>query len=167
MAINPAIYSSSRDDWETPENVFDELNKEFNFQLDAAADKKNRLCEVYFDKRLEGALSDKSDWSNKGKISSVFVNPPYSMMREFVKKGYEESLSKKITVVMLIASRTDTKVFHDYVMKAKEIRFIKGRLKFCLNSIPSKNAASFPSAVVIFDGKKHRVPKIRTWIIKK
>lgn len=49
---------------------------------------------------------------------------------------------------MLLPARTDTKWFHDYIYKKKnvEIRFVKGRLKFggC------KNSAPFPSMVVIF-----------------
>ena len=48
---------------------------------------------------------------------------------------------------MLIPARTDTSYFHDYIYgKAKEIRFIRGRLKFG----ECKNAAPFPSMVVIF-----------------
>lgn len=50
---------------------------------------------------------------------------------------------------MLIPSRTDTKWWHEYVMKAKEIRFIKGRLKFSGH----KNSAPFPSCIVIFDNR--------------
>ena len=76
---------------------------------------------------------------------SNFCNPPYSDLKTWLKKGYEESLKGK-TVVFLIPSRTDTIAWHDYVMKAKEIRFIKGRLKFG----GSKNSAPFPSALVIF-----------------
>lgn len=50
-------------------------------------------------------------------------------------------------VVMLIPARTDTKWFHQYIYgKAKEIRFVKGRLKFG----GSKDAAPFPSMVVVF-----------------
>jgi len=48
---------------------------------------------------------------------------------------------------MLIPSRTDTKYWHDYIMKADEIRFIKGRLKFG----NAKNSAPFPSCVVVFN----------------
>jgi len=76
---------------------------------------------------------------------SVFVNPPYG--REIVpwlKKAYEESLKGK-TVVCLIPSRTDTRWWHEYVMKGK-IWFLKGRLKFG----GSKQGAPFPSAVVVF-----------------
>jgi site-specific DNA-methyltransferase (adenine-specific) len=77
---------------------------------------------------------------------SNFVNPPYGReLKYWIKKGYEESL-KGNKVVMLIASRTDTNYWHEYVMKAKEIRFIKGRLKFG----DAKNSAPFPSCIVIF-----------------
>ena len=50
--------------------------------------------------------------------------------------------------VLLVPSRTDTKWWHDYIMKAEEIKFIKGRLKIG----DSKNSAPFPSAIVIFKG---------------
>ncbi len=54
------------------------------------------------------------------------------------------------TVVFLIPSRTDTRWWHDYVMQADEIRFLRGRLKFG----EAKNSAPFPSAVAIFRGGK-------------
>jgi site-specific DNA-methyltransferase (adenine-specific) len=77
---------------------------------------------------------------------SNFVNPPYGRkIGKWLKKGFEESKKGRV-VVFLIPSRTDTKWWHDYVMKAKEIRFIKGRLKFK----GATNSAPFPSAVVIF-----------------
>lgn len=48
---------------------------------------------------------------------------------------------------MLIPARTDTKYFHEYIYhNTKEIRFIKGRLKFG----NAKNSAPFPSMVVVF-----------------
>lgn len=78
----------------------------------------------------------------------VFCNPPYGKeIGKWVKKAYEESKKNDTTVVMLIPARTDTAYFHDYIYhKAKEIRFVKGRLKFG----QSKNAAPFPSMVVVF-----------------
>lgn len=54
---------------------------------------------------------------------------------------------------MLIPARTDTKAFHEYILgKAQEIRFIKGRLKFEIDRKASKEAAPFPSMIVIFRG---------------
>jgi site-specific DNA-methyltransferase (adenine-specific) len=67
-----------------------------------------------------------------------------------VKKSYEESTQNNTTVVMLIPSRTDTKYWHDYVMQANAIYFIKGRLKFT-NGNDKQNSAPFPSALVVFD----------------
>lgn len=51
-----------------------------------------------------------------------------------------------MTVVALLPARTDTRWWHDCVMKAKEIRFIKGRLRFDGH----KHNAPFPSAVVVW-----------------
>lgn len=76
----------------------------------------------------------------------VFCNPPYSKIKDWVKKCYEESLKPGTLVAMLIPARTDTKWFHDYILHRSEVRFIKGRLKFG----NSKNSAPFPSMIVIF-----------------
>jgi len=64
---------------------------------------------------------------------------------QWIQKAYE-SAQAGATIVMLIPSRTDTRWWHDYVMKASEIRFIRGRLKFG----DAKGNAPFPSAVVVF-----------------
>lgn len=64
-------------------------------------------------------------------------------------KGYEKAQKGK-TVVFLIPSRTDTLYWHSYIMKANEIRFIKGRLHFD----DAEGAAPFPSAIVVFRGRR-------------
>ena len=59
-------------------------------------------------------------------------------------------MEKRKLCVFLVASRTDTQWFHNYALEyAKEIRFIKGRLKFD----EYKNSAPFPSCIIIFDGR--------------
>lgn len=52
--INEALYSSASVEWETPQEVFDALNSEFHFTLDAAATKENAKCERYFTKTENG-----------------------------------------------------------------------------------------------------------------
>ena len=78
----------------------------------------------------------------------MLCTPPYGReIYAWVKKCYEESKKPGTTVVMLISARTDTRYFHDFIYhKAKEIRFIRGRLKFG----NAKNSAPFPSMIVIF-----------------
>ena len=73
----------------------------------------------------------------------VFCNPPYGPgLAKWLERGLEANLA-----VFLIPARTDTRWFHDIVLpKAKEIRFIKGRLKFG----DAVNSAPFPSMIVVF-----------------
>jgi phage N-6-adenine-methyltransferase len=135
------MFSSETDMWATPQEFFTELDQEFNFTLDPCASPENAKCAKYFTVEDDGL---RQDWAGH----TVFCNPPYGrQIGKWVKKCYEESRKPGTTVVMLIPARTDTSYFHDYVYnKAREIRFIRGRLKFG----NSKNSAPFPSMVVIF-----------------
>ncbi len=128
--MNKVHFTSQRQNWKTPLKFYEELNKEFGFNYDPCP--SNYL--------LDGLLTP---WGTRS-----FCNPPYSKIKDWVKKAYEESLNGKL-VVMLIPSRTDTIWWHDYIMKADEIRFIKGRLKFDEH----KNSAPFPSAIIVFRSK--------------
>lgn len=69
-----------------------------------------------------------------------------------MRKGYEESQKPGTLVVMLIPARTDTSYFHDYIFngKADEVRFLRGRLKFTDEDGNAKDAAPFPSAVIVW-----------------
>lgn len=42
------LFSSKSDEWETPEAFFQELDKEFHFDLDACASDDNHKCDRYF-----------------------------------------------------------------------------------------------------------------------
>ncbi len=139
------MFSSKSNDWSTPQDFFDELNAEFGFTLDPCADEFNHKCNKYFTEGDDGLLQD---WG--GEI--VFCNPPYGKaIKDWVRKAYIEGCKPNTTVVLLIPARTDTAYFHDYIYhEAKEIRFIRGRLKFG----NSKNAAPFPSMVVVYRGPR-------------
>jgi phage N-6-adenine-methyltransferase len=137
------MFSSKTDEWETPQNLFEDLNKEFGFTLDVCATTENTKCFYFFNKSTNGLSID---WFSWGEV--CWMNPPYGReIGKWVKKAYEEN-QKGATVVCLLPARTDTKWFHEYCTKG-EIRFLKGRLKFggC------KNSAPFPSMIVIFRGE--------------
>ena len=46
--MNSVHFSTGKDDWGTPQDLFDALNKEFNFTLDPCADDKNHKCDKYY-----------------------------------------------------------------------------------------------------------------------
>jgi phage N-6-adenine-methyltransferase len=140
-ATQVTLFSSKSGEWSTPQDFFDKLNWRFGpFDLDPCANTHNTKCANFFTEMEDGLTKS---W----KGHTVFVNPPYGRgIDEWIKKGYEEAQDWDTKVVMLIPARTDTKYWHDYVMKAESVFFIKGRLKFG----DSTNCAPFPSAVVVF-----------------
>lgn len=141
------MFSSQTDLWSTPQDFFDKIDQEFNFQLDVCATDENAKCSSYFTKEND-SLS--KDWAG-----TCWMNPPYGRgIGKWVKKAYESSLSGS-TVVCLVPARTDTAWWHDYCMKG-EIRFIRGRLKFG----GGKTSAPFPSAVVVFRGIDAKTPSL-------
>lgn len=139
--ITEGFFTSNTDLWETPQSFFDELNKEFHFDLDPCALPTNAKCADYYTPDQNGLLQD---WGGR----RVFCNPPYGkQIALWVRKCYEESRKADTLVVMLIPARTDTSYFHDYIYHKAELRFIRGRLHFS----ESKHNAPFPSMVVIFN----------------
>jgi phage N-6-adenine-methyltransferase len=133
-------FSSKSNEWATPQDFFDELDKEFHFTLDPCATPENAKCKKYYTIKEDGL---KQDWQGE----TVFCNPPYGRkIKDWVKKCYEESQKPNTTVVMLIPARTDTNYFHEYIYGKAEIRFVKGRLRFG----DGKDRAPFPSMVVIY-----------------
>ena len=137
--MNEALLSTGKNDWETPIEFFNELNKEFNFTLDACANETNHKCKRYYTEKEDGLSKS---WEGE----TVYCNPPYSTKEQnkWVEKCYEES--KHAEIVMLLPARTDTERFHKYILPYAEIRFLKGRLKF----VGAKDPAPFPSMLVIF-----------------
>ena len=133
------MFSSKSNEWETPQDVFDLLNDEFHFTLDPCSTHLNAKCEKHFTIAEDGL---KQDWRGE----TVFCNPPYGRELPLWIENAAKSAGGGTTVVMLIPARTDTRAFHDYIYNKAEIRFIRGRLKFG----GSKNAAPFPSMIVIF-----------------
>ena len=132
-------FSSQKNDWGTPPDLFDKLNKEFQFDIDVCASPENAKCEKFWTKE-DDALSQ--TWTGY-----CYMNPPYGReIGKWIQKAYESARSGEATVVCLLPSRTDTKWWHKYIMKADTVRFIKGRLKFSGH----KNSAPFPSVIVIF-----------------
>ena len=48
------MMTSNTPEWETPQDLFDELDKEFNFQLDVCATKENAKVGRFYNKSEDG-----------------------------------------------------------------------------------------------------------------
>ncbi len=151
-------------EWETPQELFDELQDEFGlFDLDVCATHENTKALTYFTKEGEFLNASPSEPVRFNKDDGLtgrwgqrlcWMNPPYGReMPKWIAKAYEES-RKGATVVCLLPARTDTMAFHTYIWNRRlhkpwpnvEVRFLKGRLKFG----KARASAPFPSMIVIF-----------------
>lgn len=140
MSLSKVHFSSLSVEWSTPQGVFDELDSEFHFTLDPCSTHENAKCAKHFTIAEDGL---RQRWAPE----RVFMNPPYGReIGRWVAKAHAEWLAGAL-VVCLIPSRTDTSYWHDYVMRATEIRFLRGRLYFGEGGSP----APFPSCVVVFN----------------
>jgi phage N-6-adenine-methyltransferase len=143
----------SNDNWGTPQYIFDWLDDEFDFDLDAAANDNNHKCRWYFtleaNKKYFPNGSLDIPWRDAG--VTFWMNPPYSDPYPWVKKAYEES-QKGCTVVCLLPADTSTKWFHEWVIGKAEIRFIRGRIKFIdpETGKEAKNSPKFGCMVAIY-----------------
>jgi hypothetical protein len=127
--VKRTLFSSQHAEWPTPKAVYEQLDKEFHFDFDP--------CPLGGDR--DGLSTLFTSWAGK----RVFCNPPYGpQITKFLDRADEAELA-----VYLIPARTDTRWFHEKVLgKAREIRFIKGRLKFG-DAIYN---APFPSMIVVY-----------------
>ena len=133
------MFSSKNNEWGTPANFFNKLDVVYGFTLDPCATAQNTKCKNFYTVEDNGL---EQSWEGE----TVFVNPPYSNVKEWVAKSHRESLKPNTTIVMLIPSRTDTRWWHKHCMTAHQILFVKGRLRF----EGGEHSAPFPSAVIVF-----------------
>jgi len=126
--MNAVHFSHTHTHWSTPRDLYGALDLFFDFNDDP--------CPLHSE--VDGLTRP---WGTR-----TFLNPPYGReIKKWLQKALHESSCGK-TIVCLLPSRTDTQWWHEYVMRADEIMFLKGRLKFG-NSV---NSAPFPSVIVVF-----------------
>jgi len=155
------------DDWCTPDDLFQELHKEFHFNIDLCATTHNSkcmyFCENYFDNEIVCSVADNwlVDYLEFGEedepIITAFMNPPYSNPYPFLEKAWEKD-SFEFKIVCLVKCDPSTKwwaLFWDYKLNCPkagcEVRFFPKRIKFHEPSGKSSTAAPFPSALIIMN----------------
>lgn len=139
------IHINNDDNYATPPEFYEALNKRFHFDFDPCP-----YCEGEF---IDGLSIE---WGQ-----SNFVNPPYSqkLKEAFVIKGIEEAKKGKVCVFLIPVS-TSTRLFHQYIKpNATSIEFVEGRIKFGkLDSsgmfyYPHNSSGTKDSMIVVFDGR--------------
>ena len=135
-----AAFSSESDEWETPQALFDGLDAEFCFTLDAASTDSNAKCARHYTEADDGLAKD---WG--GRLLQPSLRARHRAVgREGRRRGAKAGHARRAAH----PARTDTAYFHDHLYGKAELRFVRGRVRFCRGGAP-QGSAPFPSMVAI------------------
>lgn len=162
LANNQKMNRTLTGEWACPDDLFNRLNNEFHFTLDACAHPANARCQKFYTSVDDGL---KQDW--KGQTVWCFPPSGRKALRDWVYKAANEARKKDTTVVMLLPVSTDSHWFQTYICQRAGVivRFLPERVKYTNFALPSwassietgkKRSATRPSMVVIFTGKKNK-----------
>jgi len=139
-AFDSNRFQSTKQSWETPDELFNKIDAIFHFTRDVCASADNTKCQQFWSEQ-DSCLQHTWDGVN-------WMNPPYKNMKQFIEKAYKERYHA--VTVCLIPARTNTNWWHQFCMHG-EVYFICGRPKFkgCKYGLPQ------PLALVVFGRPLH------------
>jgi len=148
------------DEWGTPKDLFQLLNRKFGFHVDVCASEDNYKTKPYWTKE-DNALAFNWRLSGVGPRTVCWMNPPYSrhLIDKFVDKAIEQS-HKGCTVVCLVRLDPTTKWFKKLWSAADEVMLLSKRLKF----EGADHSYPFPSCVVVIRDQPIHVKYRRPFI---
>lgn len=156
-AIHRQIRKSTRDDWRTPPVIMSPILDRFRFTGDACASALNTWAPEFFTEEDNALIKS---WKQLGPV--VWMNPPYSMANEFMRRARLQAFEHGLTVCALLPSTMDVKWWHeDAITHAAELWFYRGRISF-LDPVEVKPVTGNPvgSVLVVFRGNE-RIPQAR------
>jgi len=134
---------TERDNWQTPQALFNNLDKQYKFTFDCCSNGKNNKCESWTSnfKMYEQCFKDHVYW----------INPPFSQAYEMFEHFFK-TVSKGVAIYR--CDNLETKLWQDIILKnATWILIPKGRISY---EGKAGKGSRFPSALI---GYKVDVPK--------
>ena len=143
VAKNNGRYNGNGRHWETPPEIFEPLDAEFQFTLDPCATAKTAKCCSFFTEADDGLAQS---WAGH----RVFMNPPYGReVYAWARKARDEVTRGALLVVGLLPASTDLSWWHENIVGRAEVRFIRGRVRF-LTGGPYRASGFFASVIVVW-----------------
>lgn len=147
--VSKTLFSSERDDWNTPEEILTLVRELGPIGLDPCSNGSSIVsAALAYDKEANGLSRT---WAGNG---LVFVNPPYGRATKgapgitpWISKCRDEA-THGAEIVALVPARTDTKWFQEYGFTASRVLFYRGRVRFTISGSATAVGAPFPSAIL-------------------
>lgn len=146
-----SMKSPESDRWGTPWEVFNALDKRFDFTVDVAADSSNYKLPHYYDETDDGLAQS---WGGE----RVFCNPPYSQIEKWVTKAWIANWDHVPVVMLVPANRTDQPWWQRWIEPSRDsgnslrVEFLPGRIHYLdpATGEPSKQRPMFGSCLLIW-----------------
>lgn len=145
-----------RDSYETPEWLFNWLDKKYEFNLDVAATDKNSKCEKHTE---NGLLDDwnsgfECGWQYIEEEGRVFCNPPYSNIMPWLSKAQNEIRKGRCQfAVFILPQDLSTKWGKFCTDNASRITFlVGGRVQFVAPEGIKESSNTKGTMIVEFKG---------------
>jgi phage N-6-adenine-methyltransferase len=144
------------DEWETPDELFEVLDREFDFGFDLCANILNARCPDYTDDVAEYVDSYSGE-----EHGQYWMNPPYSRSKigTCMKAAWDLAQMGKY-VVCLVRDDPSARWYQNYVDgKATEVRRLKHRVKFK----GAEDSYNFPCCVVVYRDNTEGTTEYKLW----
>lgn len=151
-----------RNDWQTPQELWLELHREYHFNLDAAASQANTKCPAFFDGSTPETDALLVPWTVDGAPARVWCNPPYQprgTIEMWLEKALREA-AHEVFSVLLIPMASSVAWFNDMVVPFAEWHTFRGRIPFVdplLSGDAARTSPKQDNLLVILDPKSHRL----------
>lgn len=133
--------ATTKDNWSTPQYIFDFWNRRYHFSLDAAADASNAKCYAFLDEEYDSLTNS---W---GVAQKVWINPPFGNLLQWVNACIREWHENDNTILALLPNNTDTKWFRAAFNTAARVTFLEGRISF-IDPVTNKAISGNPGGSV-------------------
>ena len=145
-----------RTDWATPLVVYQIIDLLYGpFTLDPCASAGNAKCDKFFTVDDDGLAQS---WAG----NSCWLNPPYGKeLPLWAEKGVREMDENGVYSVFLIPPRVGTPWFQELCKRAREVRFLRGRVPF-VDPAGNRTSPQDDNCIVILDPKLNS-PAHETW----
>jgi phage N-6-adenine-methyltransferase len=153
--MNPALNSSVKMDWQTPDSLLDLVRQVGPIDLDPCTVMENPTRAKFFCTPENDGLS--KPWTEMAR-GLIYVNPPYGReLPEWVAKCVAEA-EARAEIVLLTPARPDTRWFQTAASRTgtATVLFWKGRIKF--RGAPA--SAPFPSAIFYWGPRPERFREV-------
>lgn len=107
-----------------------------------------RTANSYFTEENDGLSQDWSEYK------TIFVNPPYSDLKAWLKKCKEEA-ANGCEIITLCFVRSETRAFQENVKSATGINLINKRIKFLTHLGEEKSNGNAPSCLIAWGEKAY------------